>query len=372
MGDKTQAGSSNPNTNVNPTATGQPTFPYQNNPYGFPAGNQLGQYSPFGGYGANFNPNLGGQAGAILTGISVVDSKSLEAEQKNMREDISKMSLDDFSEAISADDLDAIFWTSMLLFAFAGFSPSEVFLTLKLYATLAKISLDEFVRDVVDLISYYMKRGTSIQRRGMTNAINEEAQTKINSLLQRYRIQDNVYSTSKGPRIVTLARIMNTFPEVVGQKLSKQLAPPIGQTGLVPLCLSFAGGASLIPSNPSWNPLFEKFLDWAVSFDKIMNRLRRQQQGLVFDEKSSRENQRMWADLARANSRHTDDFRANFIVKWSWDFDLGLIMEDGAIIGYKWDDMEPSDGVNPYSIRDAVEKAAKGKGKAKESGNVNV
>lgn len=358
----TQTTSQTPaNPNVNPTVPGQGQgiFPQFGNPFGNPAGGQFGAFNPAAGLGGNFYSGIGGQVGAVLAGVQPVGDKELEAARDGMGDDLATMTLDDFSQAASGEDVDLVFQTSMSLFAFAGFSPYDVFDTLKLYAAFAKIDAATFTRDVIDLIAYYMRRGTTIQRRGIVNSTSTDAQTRITALINRYRIQDNVYTNSKGPRIVTLARIMNTFPEVVGQKLSKQLTQPIGQQGLVPLCLSFAGGAALIPSSPAWNPLFEKFLDWAVSFDKVVNRLRRQTQNLSFDEKVSRENQRMWADLARSNSRHSDEFRTKFILDWTWDFELGLTVEDDKVTAFDWASMEPLSVLNPHLVKQSAKQEEK-------------
>jgi len=319
-----------PNTPVNPTGT--VTAPGQGGATGF--------------------ATTGGATGGLFTGatnpgVQPFDDKTIDAALDNMSDEFKSLTMDAASLTMLSDDFTKIFQEATALFAFAGFNPEEVFNTLKGYAFGHGLDVGTFILDIAFLISYYMKRGTTLQRRGIANSVTTEAQRKVQILIQRYRIQDNVSVTQKGPRIVTLARIMNTFPEVVGTRLAEGLAGPIGQRGIIPLCISFAGGASLIPTTKNWDPLFEKFLDWAVSFDKIVNRLRRQASNTTFDESASRENARMWADLARNNSRHSNGFRERFLKDWAFDFELGVTWTDDSATAFNWTIYEQKETVLP-------------------------
>jgi len=82
----------------------------------------------------------------------------------------------------------------------------------------------------------------------------------------------------------------------------------------------FPGGAALIPSLKDFDWLFDHYLDWAVTFDKTVNRLKRQANSKEFDEKASRTDQKSWAELARTQSRMSNPDRIQWIMKNADDF----------------------------------------------------
>jgi len=271
-----------------------------------------------------------------------------EVSKMPIPEDLDKITIEDVVKFVTSDELTDLFRATVDLFKFAGFNAEEVLKMLKRYAAAAKRTPEQFVKDVVELLSYYMSRGTTIQSRGVINSMSQGAADRVRVLVSIYRIQDNVAPTARGPNIVTLGRLMNTFPEIIGAKLVQLKIPIIGTPNLIPRALAFPGGASLIPSTNDWNWLFEFFLDWAVTFDRTVNRPRRQNAKVEFKPKESRENQRGWSELARQNSRLTDAQRVAFILKHCDDFTLGLEMDNkGNITKMNPDNFHPKGGKRP-------------------------
>jgi hypothetical protein len=245
-------------------------------------------------------------------------------------------------KTLNSDDVINIFRDQIIDLAYAGFSPADTYETLRKLGMSAKISAKQFVEDIIALLSYYIARGTTIQRRGVQNSSTMSAQTTINTLLGRYRVQDNVTLNYKGKNVITISRVMNTFPEIVGKMFAKGLKAPIGTKGIIPKGLMFPGGAALIPASNQFDWLYEKFLDWAVTFDKVINRLRRQAERTAamannnppkgFDPKESRENQRSWSDIARTSGRMSDENRARWLKTYLDDFNLGFTIDnDGRV-----------------------------------------
>lgn len=281
---------------------------------------------------------------------------------QNVPQDIQELTLDVVARALSHEDYAELFVASIALFQYAGFNPESTFDALKKYAGASGVSRTQFMRDVVDLLAYYMARGTTIQKRGAINSTTQDAIRRVNILIQRYRIQDNVFTNAKGPNIVTLGRIMNTFPEIIGEKLALRVAKVVGQKKIVPRCISFAGGAALIPRLPGFDGLYQKYLDYQVTFSRTINRLRRQAAQQAFDPVRAREEADMWADLARQNSRHSDEFRIIFLQKYSIDFVMtwqrnpanviiGLNMAD-FVARDDDDERDPSVHPDPYAELD--------------------
>jgi len=98
----------------------------------------------------------------------------------------------------------------------------------------------------------------------------------------------------------------------------------------------------------TWDGFYEKFLDWSVTFDRVINRLKRQAAKTQdpktpdFDEKSSKDNQRIWSDLARTNSRLSDNFRLAHFYNNTDDFQGGVTYNDaGEISAIDWTTFKP-------------------------------
>lgn len=238
--------------------------------------------------------------------------------------DLDAVTLDTTIAFIRADEYFTMFAMAVALFRYDGFSAQATFDAMVLLASKAKVNTDQFFTDVVDLLSYYMARGTTIGQRGQANSGSVEAKNRVKTLQARYRIQDNVYANHRGKNIITLSRIMNTFPEVIGEKLAQDYSAIIGDSGIVPKALSFAGGAALIPKAKEYNFLYEAFLDYSVTFSRVINRKRRERSGAAFDEVEERKKSAVWASLARNQSRLTDEFRIEFIQTRCGDFDFPI------------------------------------------------
>lgn len=232
--------------------------------------------------------------------------------------------LEEVSRSLQDDNFRDFFQTFLALFAYAGFDPEAVFKALIACAMREKLSRDDFLLDIVKLISYYVARGTTINRRGQVNSGTVEAQKEIEKLRKRYRIQDNISDQARAQNVVTMNRVMNTFPDVVGTLFSKNAKRPIGALGIIPRCIMFPGGAAMIPADKAWDPLFEKFLDWSVTFDRTINRLKRQANTKAFDEEESRRNQASWSELARTQGRHSDFYRATWLMLNAIDYEMGI------------------------------------------------
>jgi hypothetical protein len=238
-------------------------------------------------------------------------------------EEISAFMLDEKQEKLFREALD--------LLTFKGFNAKAVVETLKKSAFKAGRTPQLFKEDMIYLISYFLRRGASINRNGEARSKDDAAAAKVRELKAIYRIQENVPSGAS-PSIITMARIMNSFPEVVGNRYALRMAEPIGPQGIVPRCIMFAGGAALIPTLTEFDFLFEAFLNWSVQFSRIINRKVRDLKKEKFDTVAAKDEARGWADIARAGGMLSDESRIEFIRKFSQDFEEFITIKDNKLV----------------------------------------
>jgi hypothetical protein len=228
---------------------------------------------------------------------------------------IENISFEKFVELMSADSLIDGYLLMIEAFRYNGFDPKGFFKLLLNKAKAKGRSRDQFLKDIFDLLGYYMSRGTTINARGVKDTFHEEMKARITELISLYDIKDNIPVNGGKADVVTLGRLQATFPAILGIVYASGRAKPIGTGGIIEPALMFPGGAALIPTKGNYDPLLKSFVDWSVTFTKIISR-RNKATGTKTD-KEIQEEQMGWAMIARGSSATTDDEREKFLNKYA-------------------------------------------------------
>jgi len=223
------------------------------------------------------------------------------------------ISYDAFVDLMMSEDLMDNYLLMVESFRFNGFNPILFLEMLKSCAKDAGRTPVEFKKDMLDLAAYYVARGTTINKRGAKDTFHKEATPRVAELIKLYKLKDNVPATGAKADIITLGRFSAAFPQIIGMFYGTNNVLGIGERGIVPNALMFPSASALIPTGPDYAPLYEKWLDWNVTFTKTINRRKNDAASKGKTDEEIKEDQRYWSSLAREQSPTTVETRIRFL-----------------------------------------------------------
>lgn len=146
-------------------------------------------------------------------------------------------------------------------FAYNGYTPDNLFIILRTKEPVAEILLS----DIMILLAVGMTRGTNIKN--ILARSQPDARDQLKALIVKYSIQQNV-GDSKDRNVVTIARIMSTFPHLCYEMAALGvIRDPVGDKCLCPNTLRFSSAPSIITLDTN----YQLWLEWAIHFDAIIN-----------------------------------------------------------------------------------------------------
>ena len=138
-----------------------------------------------------------------------------------------------------------------------GFDPSEMGVRI--------MSIPGYLPHLKNLLGFYLSRGTAINK-GLSKT-GQAGVKRLNDAVQALGIVSKI----TGKESITMNRLAACFPHIIALLMkTKKLQPKIGEvTGNVSPWFCFPAAPSIMPSTV-WNDQRDSWLDWAVSFDKVI------------------------------------------------------------------------------------------------------
>jgi len=159
-------------------------------------------------------------------------------------------------------------------FMYQGFNPEVIIREVMRLAKEAKLPEDKVQMDIQMMLTLYLSRGTRLAK--IQAKSTADAKALIAALKTRYKLMETSQSSGAAayaPTNLTLARIAQSLSPATCKILHiTDSIRIVGDTidGL-PRGLHWGGGASIIPIGDAYEPLFKKWLAYALSFDKVIN-----------------------------------------------------------------------------------------------------
>lgn len=154
------------------------------------------------------------------------------------------------------------------LFAYQGFDPALTFEELKIKALNSGKTKEEFMEDMTALLVYFVSRGSKYtgkpKAKGKTS---DEGKNRMNELYATYGITDEYPNNAKD---ITIPRISSIFPHLCAKLFSMNIGRQVTKSPFYQ-SLQFPAAASLIPNTPDWDAFFDRWLLWAIEYDKVVN-----------------------------------------------------------------------------------------------------
>jgi len=188
------------------------------------------------------------------------------------------------------------------VFNHEGFSPKVI------QDEMVKIEPDPKVleQDVVTIVYFSAVRGAKPEK--AMEKMSEAGKQKLKSLTKKYKISS---ATPKKPTDITVARVASSVPHLAAKMIVEtHNARVVGECpdeAMRPLCSP--SGAGLIPSSDKYDYLFDNWLKWAKSFNKIIKG------GKPLDE----DKVRFYGEIARNSNYMSEDEKVAHLR------DLGII-----------------------------------------------
>lgn len=177
---------------------------------------------------------------------------------------------------------------------------------------LARPDGQQLLKDVFSICAFVDERGTRIDRDKVKGKTSKEGYAVMESLMTKYGIRP----TGRPPtsvKEITLQRVVLAFPHVYiyirAQRYERGKLRTVGAddlpapTNAKEIILWFPGGAGMIPQHENANEIFDRYLVWAIAFDKTIKREKH-------DEKAVRN----FAKIARQGTTLTDSERWSVLV----------------------------------------------------------
>lgn len=200
------------------------------------------------------------------------------------------------------------------IFQYMGFDPRII---IGIMSNRAKTNSRDLNTDVISCTTLFLARGTKIATK-LQAKTSAKGVTMIQQLVQVYQIQETKKGNSASsykPDTLTLGRIAAAFAPVTCLALDTGKIPRIvgEKPEKLPLGLAWSGGASMIPRQETYNDTYEAWINWALSFDKVVNP---DETGKT---KTSDEDRlkgiRKFGDIMRGATFFSDSYRAQLIAK---------------------------------------------------------
>lgn len=181
--------------------------------------------------------------------------------------DISNLSIDDAIDRLLTVSVDSRAIEQYFnLFAYQGFDPKHV---LGILMNIAKRESYDLIADMQTVLSFYVIRGSRYKTRKVIQKTDAEGLRRVRDVCLRYNIIDGT-PNSKDDR--NFARVSACFPTITAKILAQRGARVVGtKPDRLPTFLCFPAGCSLIPRTQGFEGLFNDWLTWAYSFDKVIN-----------------------------------------------------------------------------------------------------
>jgi len=154
-------------------------------------------------------------------------------------------------------------------YLYIGFDPLTTFNRfLKVGAEKGRRKQD-IMKDALEICFIGVVRGTSIDKKTFLDKCSPELQARLTLLKTQYELKGDT-KTTKGPEILTVARIMAVFPEIVAAIMCTAAARAVFTVEGLPIYFSFPGAPSVM-SKESWDQLNKKYMSFMIGFSKIVN-----------------------------------------------------------------------------------------------------
>lgn len=215
-----------------------------------------------------------------------------------------------FSFNLNVDTV--VFQKCVLLFAFQGFDAAKCFATLQGLKTTE--GFDFFLMGV---LVYAATRGTKIMNG--TKAYEKSdpvAKAQLNKWQVTFGLKGD--ASKAGPGDLTIGRIVSLMPHLmlaVQGKFGRTITP----NTKIPLAWQFPGAAALFPRDSPYDESFEDWLEWAISYDRVINQPTKE----FPDRKPNPENVKKFASFARNGTWVDEQVRKKAILSF------GLIQSYG-------------------------------------------
>lgn len=158
-----------------------------------------------------------------------------------------------------------------LLVEYQGMDPQKVLDALIKAAVKAKKTLKEFTQDMIKVVTFYVRRGTSFKRNDFGARSKQGAEKDVNALMSTYGIMQNLAGDFSPDRI-SVARVIILFAETAAAIYNSGMARPIVvPEGALPMCFAFPSSPALM-NDTEWALWKEDYLNTMVKFTKIINR----------------------------------------------------------------------------------------------------
>lgn len=220
---------------------------------------------------------------------------------------ISEKDIRDLFRMINTETLnfDAAAFASQF-FEFEGFDPAK-FIRLLLEKNNDKSSLMEHM---IVCLTWIAMRGTNVSKKN-TLRTSTAGQALINSMIEKYDIKPRL---TKNRNQITMGRISAVFAPQMVQILSLGIGRVVGVRPVnLPKALCFPSAPAVIPNAAVFDPLFNAWLEWSMSFTAVIQPVNRQagvpNSGALFREQSEK-----FGNIARKSSLLSDKQRVNLLI----------------------------------------------------------
>lgn len=153
-------------------------------------------------------------------------------------------------------------------YAYQGFDPKASFDSLLEKAVALGITKASFLDHVFELVMIGVFRGTAIHKPDFISRCTEDLKARIEFFVRNYDLQGNL-AKSKGPKVITIARVMAVFPEYVALMLCTGKARTIATNPNLPVYFSFPGSPSIM-SDAAWNRYQAAYFDFMIGFTRVV------------------------------------------------------------------------------------------------------
>jgi hypothetical protein len=109
------------------------------------------------------------------------------------------------------------------------------------------------------------QRGTKILK--SINKMSDMGRMKVDELRLIYEVTDQRPETKED---VTLGRISCLIPHLIASAIKEGHGRVVGNPGNLPLCLCFPAGVSLIPREGEGSDLYDDYVSWSLSFNRVI------------------------------------------------------------------------------------------------------